>query len=115
MLLSLSLSLHLSRPLINNSYEGTGRSLSLKLIEQLRQQQQQRPPGSSQGTGTSRVLREITLEDPIRYSAGDPIERWLNELLCLDASIVPKVPTGCPAPDKCELYVDNARLLTTTN
>ena len=55
--------------------------------------------------GTGRVLREITLEDPIRYSAGDPVERWLNELLCLDASVVPKVPTGCPAPEKCELCV----------
>jgi tRNA(Met) C34 N-acetyltransferase TmcA len=39
--------------------------------------------------------------------AGDPVERWLNQLLCLDASIVPRIPTGCPPPDKCELYYVN--------
>lgn len=29
-------------------------------------------------------LREIELSTPIRYSIGDPIESWLNKLLCLD-------------------------------
>lgn len=31
-----------------------------------------------------RTLREIELLTPIRYSAGDPVEAWLNDLLCLD-------------------------------
>lgn len=28
----------------------------------------------------------MELAEPIRYNAGDPIEAWLNELLCLDAA-----------------------------
>ena len=33
-----------------------------------------------------RKLTTINLEEPIRYGMGDDIERWLNELCCLDAS-----------------------------
>jgi N-acetyltransferase 10 len=29
-------------------------------------------------------LREIELTTPIRYASGDPVEAWLNKLLCLD-------------------------------
>jgi len=82
-----------------NGYEGTGRSLSLKLIKQLREQ--------SGKSNSGRVLREIQLEEPIRYARGDPVERWLNELLCLDASQVERIPTGFPHPDECELYYVN--------
>jgi len=105
-----------------NGYEGTGRSLSLKLIQQLREST--RPsltkdatPAEDGATASSskkpthsaapkaRTLREIKLETPIRYSAGDQIERWLNGLLCLDATIVPKsAQQGCPHPSSCELY-----------
>ena len=77
-------------------YEGTGRSLSLKLIGQLRQQ-------SGVGGAGGRVLKEVTLEEPIRYSAGDPLERWLYELLCLDCSGGRRLVSGCPAPSDCEL------------
>ena len=31
-------------------------------------------------------MREVSLDEPIRYSPQDPIERWLNDLLCLDAT-----------------------------
>ncbi|RYY81425.1 hypothetical protein EON63_15440 [archaeon] len=34
--------------------------------------------------GGARKLVEIELQVPIRYSAGDPVESWLNKLLCLD-------------------------------
>jgi N-acetyltransferase 10 len=50
------------------------------------------------------VLREVKLTDPIRYGRDDPIERWLNQLLCLDATVVPRLPAGCPHPSACELY-----------
>ena len=41
------------------------------------------------------MLREITLEEPIRYAQGDPIEKWLNDLLCLDcAASIPRIITG---------------------
>lgn len=37
-------------------------------------------------TSNTRLLKEITLSDPIRYSPGDPLESWLNNLLLLEAT-----------------------------
>jgi N-acetyltransferase 10 len=90
-----------------NGYEGTGRSLSLKLLQQLRQQSSTFGPKS--GTAlTGRNLHELTLNESIRYQNGDDVEQWLNKLLCLDASIAESVPTsGCPLPQDCELYYIN--------
>ncbi|KAF5013605.1 hypothetical protein FDECE_410 [Fusarium decemcellulare] len=103
-----------------NGYEGTGRSLSLKLIKQLREQSRS---ATSTGEGTEiadrstgkaskseefqagRKLREITLSEPIRYAQGDSVEKWLNTLLCLDATL-PKTKSninGCPDPTQCQL------------
>lgn len=116
-----------------NGYEGTGRSLSLKLIQQLREST--RPSFSKnlipvedaptitastskkpvhRGAPRVRSLREIKLETPIRYSAGDEIEKWLNTLLCLDATVVPKsIAQGCPHPSQCELlYVSRDTLFS---
>lgn len=99
-----------------SGYEGTGRSLSLKLIKQLREQS--RAGTSSDANGDvevdrssgkaakekdtsfqgGRSLKEITLSEPIRYAQGDQVEKWLNTLLCLDAKI-PKAKLnsqGCP-------------------
>ncbi|XP_055912819.1 RNA cytidine acetyltransferase [Eupeodes corollae] len=73
-----------------NGYEGTGRSLSLKLISQLQKESNAPPP--------------IKLEESIRYREGDDIESWLINLLCLDATTVPNISSGCPTPDVCELY-----------
>jgi len=105
-----------------NGYEGTGRSLSLKLIQQLRESTRpsltKEAPADQTTASTStskkpvhkaapkaRTLREIKLETPIRYSVGDKVERWLNGLLCLDATIVSKGSVqGCPHPSQCELY-----------
>jgi N-acetyltransferase 10 len=107
-----------------NGYEGTGRSLSLKLIKQLREQSR---PGAkmngeaetevadrSTGQGVksgessyhgSRSLREITLSEPIRYAQGDSVEKWLNTLLCLDATLPRSKLSGqgCPDPSQCQL------------
>lgn len=79
-----------------SSYEGTGRSLSLKLIEDLRQQ-------SARCGAGGRVLKEISLEEPIRYAANDPVEAWLYRLLCLDAASMPRAMGGCPSPQDCYL------------
>ena len=109
-----------------NGYEGTGRSLSLKLIQQLREStrpsltkdaptaEDDTAATASTSTGKkagakappkARTLREIKLETPIRYSTGDKVEKWLNGLLCLDASILPKSSQhGCPHPSQCELF-----------
>jgi N-acetyltransferase 10 len=103
-----------------NGYEGTGRSLSLKLIQQLRESA--RPslskdvkedvaagPSTKKPTYTAppkvRSLHEIKLNSPIRYSVGDKIEQWLNALLCLDAAISPRSAMhGTPHPSQCELF-----------
>lgn len=68
-----------------NGYEGTGRSLSLKLLEQLRQQSAVLSTATKAMTSTnSRTLSELELDEPIRYGVGDTVESWLNNLLCLD-------------------------------
>ncbi|KAG8215554.1 GNAT acetyltransferase 2-domain-containing protein [Butyriboletus roseoflavus] len=111
-----------------NGYEGTGRSLSLKLIQQLRETTRpsltkdattldpstattsasKKAIASHSNTPKTRTLREIKLETPIRYGVGDKIEKWLNSLLCLDATISSKSAVasaqGCPHPSTCELY-----------
>lgn len=92
-----------------NGYEGTGRSLSLKLIQQLRQQSATHGPSSKGNSSTplGRSLHEITLNESIRYAPGDEVERWLNHLLCLDATVVQRLSCGCPLPENCDLYYVN--------
>lgn len=80
-----------------HGYEGTGRSLSLKLIQQLRH-------GKESSTGRS--LKEVKLEEPIRYKRNDPVEEWLNKLLCLNISTSNQLGS-CPHPDQCDLYYVN--------
>ena len=122
-----------------NGYEGTGRSLSLKLIQQLREQSRgylgKQSKRSTDEVGTAvnregkptkvdansttttakpgtaiggRTLREIKLSEPIRYAPGDPVEKWLNDLLCLDATNPSLsrfvLPQGCPHPSECQLW-----------
>ncbi|KAG2818969.1 RNA cytidine acetyltransferase [Phytophthora cactorum] len=128
-----------------NGYEGTGRSLSLKLLQKLREQQgsageaaaraaanihgdQKRRKGEQKlheerwqaasnaahaaaagsASSSARVLREVALETPIRYAPNDPVERWLNDLLCLDATNAShRLVAGTPHPRDCELYYVN--------
>ncbi|KAI1004518.1 RNA cytidine acetyltransferase [Podosphaera aphanis] len=111
-----------------NGYEGTGRSLSLKLIKQLREQSRSigiKITDSSEladrSTGKvakiqdanytgGRTLHEVTLSEPIRYAKGDAVEKWLHNLLCLDATL-PKsrlnTIQGCPDPSHCQLLKVN--------
>ncbi|KAM4618691.1 RNA cytidine acetyltransferase isoform 1-T2 [Polymixia lowei] len=98
-----------------NGYEGTGRSLSLKLIQQLRQQSadsQQNTSAENRSTNTTRLaaarsLHEVSLHESIRYAPGDAVEKWLNELLCLDCLNIPRLISGCPLPQTCDLYYVN--------
>lgn len=119
-------------------YEGTGRSLSLKLIQQLRQQSsdsQQSTSAENRTVNTARLaagehlplsavsvfpssvwppvfpcpctarsLHEVSLHESIRYAPADPVERWLNDLLCLDCLNIPRLISGCPLPQTCDLY-----------
>ncbi|KAI5192374.1 N-acetyltransferase 10 [Nematocida minor] len=71
-------------------YEGTGRALSLKLFKSLNPE----------------IIR---LEEPIRYSRNDPVEKWLNGALSL-APEIPKMITF-PKHEKCRTYSVNKSLL----
>eukprot|EP00922_Rhytidocystis_sp_ex-Travisia-forbesii_P066854 GHVS01099302.1.p1 GENE.GHVS01099302.1~~GHVS01099302.1.p1 ORF type:complete len:1062 (-),score=157.68 GHVS01099302.1:171-3356(-) len=100
-----------------NGYEGTGRSLSLKLIHDIRVSATAATAAATTGGHhvkvLHRTLREISLEEPIRYGPGDSVEGWLHRLLCLDATVpAPLVPHGALAtPAKCGLYLVNRTAL----
>ncbi|KAL9256438.1 RNA cytidine acetyltransferase 1-like protein [Drosera capensis] len=89
-----------------DSYEGTGRSLSLKLLQQLAEQSQTSTK-NVESSLSGRFFKKIELTESIRYASGDPIESWLNELLCLDvANSIPNVSRWPPVSD-CDLYYVN--------
>lgn len=85
-----------------SGYEGTGRSLSLKLIKQLKEQAATSVVQEGE-TRSARSLKEVTLAEPIRYGKGDAVEKWLNALLCLD--VTPSKPKNniFPDPSQCQL------------
>ncbi|KAJ7053920.1 GNAT acetyltransferase 2-domain-containing protein [Mycena amicta] len=112
-----------------NGYEGTGRSLSLKLFKQLREST--RPSLSKAPAGSAaarkddesapssskkqhpkpapkvRSLREIKLTTPIRYGTDDKIEKWLYNVLCLNATTTSSSHRGTPHPSTCSLFYVN--------
>ena len=56
-------------------------------------------------SGGVRVLTELTLNTPIRYKDNDPVEKWLNNLLCLDVvANSTRIVQHIPPPKDCELY-----------
>lgn len=57
-----------------HGYEGTGRGFALRFQQVLQQQ----APG----------WQKLQLQIPIRWAPADPLERWLFDVLCLDAEIV---------------------------
>ena len=75
-----------------------------------------------------RRLREISLDEAIRYSDNDPIELWLNDLLCLNCCSEYSVNsrfkflkennlklTYHPDPKQCELFYVNRDSLFSYN
>jgi N-acetyltransferase 10 len=124
-------------------YEGTGRSLSLKLVEQARQHARllrdsggipsslpsTEQPAVSDGVASAAAVRqdaspnfhsplgarqffELTLDEPIRYARGDPVEAWLYALLCLETTQAPALHSRALAhPSSCELFEVNRDVL----
>ncbi|MCB9540152.1 MAG: tRNA(Met) cytidine acetyltransferase [Myxococcales bacterium] len=66
-----------------HGYEGTGRGFVLRFLEWARAQ--------------PRPFELLTLRDPIRWDAGDPLERFVFDALLLDAEPAP--PPAVPSPD----------------
>ncbi|CAH9071184.1 unnamed protein product [Cuscuta epithymum] len=89
-----------------NGYEGTGRSLSLKLVKQL-EEQNHVSSRSAESSLSGRLFKKIELNESIRYAPGDPIESWLNSLLCLDVTNFTPSISGLPPPSECDLYYVN--------
>ncbi len=58
-----------------HGYEGAGRGFSIRFLKKLE---------SDENT----EVEKIHLEEPIRYGKGDPIEKWLYDVLLLDAQPV---------------------------
>ena len=70
-------------------------------MKELRDKANRAVSGSKAGT----KLREVVLEEPIRYAPGDGVERWMNDLLCLDATDSKhRITGGVPHPRDCELF-----------
>jgi len=59
-----------------HGYEGAGRGFSLRFRPQLQRK--------------VKKLYELTLEEPIRWAQGDPVEAWSLSSLLLDASVTPQ-------------------------
>ncbi|XP_039686027.1 RNA cytidine acetyltransferase 1 [Medicago truncatula] len=87
-----------------NGYEGTGRSLSLKLLHQLEGQSNDSAKATE---GTDSGFKKIELSESIRYASGDPVESWLNTLLCLDVSNAIPNLSRLPPCSECDLYYVN--------
>jgi N-acetyltransferase 10 len=56
---------------------------------------------------TKSLYLQVVLNESIRYKPGDDVEKWLTDLLCLDATTIAPVLSGCPPPDSCDLYYIN--------
>lgn len=74
-----------------HGYEGTGRALSLKLFNDLK----------------TRNLKQLKMTAPIRYALNDPIEKWLTDLLCLEATNPFPLSGAPPHPSHCSLFLVN--------
>jgi N-acetyltransferase 10 len=102
-----------------NGYEGTGRSLSLKLLKEVKKMCSDKCNPQIKSNSRSngiRVFRELTLNEPIRYSINDPIEYWLMKLLCLDCvGSIHQITKGFPPPEDCQLYYVNRDTLFSYN
>ena len=55
-----------------HGYEGAGRGFSVRFLTALKED-----PNTK--------IRMVEMEEPIRYARGDPVERWLFDVLLLDA------------------------------
>ena len=112
-------------------YEGTGRGLSLKLFKELREGDSEalasdggdeaegkgskkdkkvhedrwklEAAAAKRGKGRAGNFVEVCMEQSIRYSPGDPVEAWLDDLLCFDERAA-RVKT-MTRPSECEAYM----------
>jgi N-acetyltransferase 10 len=92
-----------------SGYEGYGRALNLKMIKSIKLQ----CLGINFNSKTLKplIFREIILNEPIRYSLDDPVEKWLYNLLCLNLENQTNLINGFPNPELCKLFLINRNAL----
>lgn len=78
-----------------HGYEGAGRGFSVKFLKKAREK---------------RGFKEIHLSTPIRYADDDPIERWLFDVLLLDAEPVQLTEEDYELIKKKEVYFEEPNL-----
>jgi len=78
-----------------HGYEGAGRGFSVKFLKKAR---------------NKREFKEIHLSVPIRYESNDPIERWLFDVLLLDAEPVELTEEDYELIRKKEIYFEKPDL-----
>jgi N-acetyltransferase 10 len=124
-------------------YEGTGRSLAIKLFDTLRQAAKASatasaaanttpaaaaaaptepegpadPAGSAERAETLSAITfsELKLRVPVRYSLADPVEEWLTSLLLLDAEASSTARVSLPDKGACQLFKLDKSLLFSHN
>nr|UXY88033.1 N-acetyltransferase 10 [Cryptomonas curvata] len=84
-----------------SGYEGTGKYFTLKFIKNIKTKLQNKANSKKKIL----IIQEVSLNEPIRYSFQDPVEKWLNEFLCLDNDLPPILLSGCPDPMYCKLFL----------
>ena len=68
-----------------HGYEGAGRGFSVRFRDRL--------------ADADRRVREVRMDDPIRYARGDPVEGWAFRALMLDARPAVDAAVGDATPD----------------
>mmetsp|Transcript_14604 Transcript_14604/g.28853 ORF Transcript_14604/g.28853 Transcript_14604/m.28853 type:complete len:283 (-) Transcript_14604:717-1565(-) len=86
-----------------NGYEGSGKALNLKLIKKIKLTHEKLSTNFNKLK--NRIFREIHLEEPIRFSKNDPVEKWLNNLLCLNMEQKSFLSKICPSLKHCRLFL----------
>ena len=92
-----------------SGYEGSGKMFTLKLLKKIKHYGIENDLKFYEGQ--TRSCREIHLIEPIRYSAKDPVERWINDLLCLNIDSASISTKGCPNIRNCRLFSVNRNIL----
>lgn len=89
-------------------YEGTGRSFSTKLINNIKSELANR--NSKYG---KYLIKEIEMTKPIRYGEKDPIEEWLNRALLLNPVVF--TVKERPLPRNTQIFHLNKQALFSGN
>jgi len=78
-----------------HGYEGAGRGFSVKFLKKAREK---------------RSFKELHMDEPIRYAENDPIERWLFDVLLLDAEPVELTEEDFELIKRKEVYLEEPDL-----